>query len=426
LTRKGPLSYTQKQGHNFSACRQGRKRRPQGIDARSRRSGKRFLKFGYFGDGMNSFYLHIPFCLSKCRYCGFNSVPAPGAEEIERYCRALERDIRETKLEIRNVETAYFGGGTPTLLSAGQIENLISALEKKASFEKSAEITIEANPETMTSEKLSHLRTLGFSRLSLGVQSFDDGLLKILGRPHDSGQAMAAYRLARRAGFENIGLDLIYGLPGQSMKQWERDLRRAAELGPEHISAYSLTYEPGTEFTAWREQGWIEPCGEDLEAEMFLLAHQYLPTAGYQHYEVSNFSRPGHRCRHNLNYWRCGDYLGFGAGASSHIEGRRWTNVSDWREYVIRLESGQSPIGFSEELSSGQRWFEAIFLGLRMIEGMAIEEFKSRWGQRPDEYKPEVWEKLSKEGYIISRQGRLCFTSQGLMIADLLLSNFAP
>lgn len=375
---------------------------------------------------MKSIYIHIPFCLSKCRYCGFNSVPLADRAEAERYCRAIDLEIENTEIPIPQIETLYLGGGTPTAIAVVLIDGILSKLAKRSGFGAAAEITIEANPETLDAEKLTALRSLGFNRLSLGVQSFDDRLLELLGRPHDSRQAISAYERARGVGFQNIGLDLIYGLPGQSLIQWQRDLKIAADLGPEHISAYSLTYEPGTEFVLWRSQGRIEPCSEDLEAEMFVLGHEHLAAFGYEHYEVSNYARPGYRSRHNLNYWRCGDYLGFGAGASSHHQGRRWTNVSHWRQYVTRMESHQSPISSLEELDPKQRIFEAIFLGLRMFAGIAISEFEARWGRHPKEYQPEAWERLEKDGYLKTENGRLYLTLQGMMIADLLLSNLAP
>lgn len=375
---------------------------------------------------MNSVYVHIPFCLSKCRYCGFNSVPATETVEIEGYCRALEREIRSAKYELRNLTTLYFGGGTPTILEPKRISDIMSVLRRKTAFGQEAEVTIEANPETVDLVKLRALRDTGFNRLSLGVQSFNDECLEFLGRVHDGKRARQAFEQARQAGFENVGIDLIYGIPGQGLDRWKDELRMAVALGPEHISAYSLAYEPGTEFTAWRDSGRIAPCQDDLEAEMFLAAIDVLGQAGYQHYEVSNFAKPDLRSRHNMNYWLCGDYLGFGAGAHSHLAGRRWANMKSPEDYALNVEKGGSTVDFEEELSKEQRIFEAIFLGLRMVEGIGLEEFTAKWGKSPLDFRPETWKNLIAGGMAIMAGPDLRLTTKGLLIADVLLSEFAP
>ncbi len=320
----------------------------------------------------------------------------------------------------------YFGGGTPTVLEPEQLSDILSTIHGASVFNPEAEITIEANPETVDLAKLKSLLDMGFNRLSLGVQSFDDKALKLLGRPHDGKRALQAFEQARTAGFDNVGVDLIYGIPGQGLRQWQEELEKSVALRPEHISTYSLTYEPGTEFRAWLDSGRIAPCQEDLEADMFLLASECLTAAGYEHYEVSNYAKPGFRSRHNLIYWKCGDYLGFGAGAHSHLKGRRWSNISDWMEYVKRIETGESPVSFQEELTQEQRIFEAVFLGLRMIEGIEIKGFKRKWGLKPQEYKPQLWADLKENGWIEESQGRIYFTAKGMLMADSLLSRLAP
>lgn len=375
---------------------------------------------------ISSAYVHIPFCLSKCRYCGFNSAPVPPIERVERYCRALEQEIRISDFGFGSLKTVYFGGGTPTILDPELISNIMSALRGKAAIDGQTETTIEANPETVDLEKLRKLLGMGFNRLSLGVQSFDDDALKMLGRAHDGKRVLQAFDQARSAGFNNVGIDLIYGIPGQGLGRWKEDLKRTVDLCPEHISAYSLTYEPGTEFTAWRDSGRIAPCQEDLEAEMFLAAIEALSQAGYQHYEVSNFSKPGFRSRHNLNYWHCGDYLGFGAGAHSHQGGRRWANIGSPEGYASNAEKGESAVDFKEELTREQRTFEVIFLGLRMVEGIGIEEFRLKWGLSPLDYRPEAWKDLFSKGMAINAGPDLRLTTKGLLIADCLLSEFAP
>ncbi len=375
---------------------------------------------------MNSVYVHIPFCLSKCRYCGFNSASVPSRELVERYCRAIGQEIRISDYGFRNLETVYFGGGTPTILAPKHLSEIMSVLQEKAAIIPEAEVTIEANPETVDLGKLRALRDTGFNRLSLGVQSFDEGALKLLGRVHDGKRALQAFEQARAAGFDNVGIDLIYGVPGQQLAHWQKDILRTTELDPEHISAYSLTYEPGTEFASWRDSGKIAPCREELEAEMFLAAREILGQAGYQHYEVSNFAKPGFRSKHNLNYWHCGDYLGFGAGAHSHLDGRRWANIGSPEVYASNVEKYESTVDFKEELTREQRIFEAIFLGLRMVEGIGIEGFKAKWGQSPLDYKPEEWDDLFSRGMAVITGPNLRLTTKGLLMADGLLCKFAP
>jgi oxygen-independent coproporphyrinogen-3 oxidase len=376
---------------------------------------------------MNSVYIHIPFCLTKCGYCGFNSRPPASDNEAGAYCQILIKEIENCKPGNSELKTVYFGGGTPSLLSAIQLADILKAIKKKfGSFGDDCEVTIEANPGTVDIYKLSDLRQAGFNRLSLGVQSFDPDLLKLMGRRHTAEQALAAFRDARQAGFRNISLDLIFALPGQSLENWEADLARALELGPEHISLYSLTYEPDTEFTRQKEQGRLTPASEELEEEMYLAAIEAMGSAGYAHYEVSNFARKGFRSRHNLNYWMGGDYLGFGAGAHSHLEGKRWSNFKDSDKYLAALAKGNSPAEMEEELTREQRIFETIFLGLRMTEGIAVGEFEKKWGMAPTKYMPKVWRKLEENYYLEKEGGRVRLNIEGLLLSDTILADFAP
>ncbi|MDI6739410.1 MAG: radical SAM family heme chaperone HemW [Candidatus Edwardsbacteria bacterium] len=375
---------------------------------------------------MTSIYIHIPFCLSKCRYCGFNSMPVGDINILDTYTRCLVAEIRNSKFEIQNLETMFFGGGTPTVLSLGQIERILNALRKTLNIEQSTETTIEANPETLDAQKLQGLRELGFNRLSLGMQSFDDHMLQLMGRPHTAAQAINAYRLARDAGFSNIGVDLIFALPGQTMGGWKRDLEKIISLGPEHLSLYSLTYEKNAEFVSMRTEKRIKPCDEDLETEMYLAAINMMKAAGYEHYEVSNFARPGYRARHNLNYWRCGDYQGFGAGAHSHSGNRRWANHTDPAEYISAAGDGRSLIGFEETLTRGQQLFEAVFLGLRLVEGIDVAGFTAQWGDSPLARLPRVWEDLERKGLLTTRKGNVRLTKKGLLLSDSVLAELAP
>ncbi|MBU1356897.1 MAG: radical SAM family heme chaperone HemW [Candidatus Edwardsbacteria bacterium] len=376
---------------------------------------------------MNNVYIHIPFCLAKCGYCGFNSRPLVSESEAGDYCQALMKEIANCKMKNDNLETVCFGGGTPSLLSATQLSEILGAVQEKfGPVSDGCETTIEANPGTVDIYKLSDLHEAGFNRLSLGVQSFDPDLLKLMGRLHNPEQAVKAFYDARQAGFRNISLDLIFALPGQGLSGWEDDLKKALELGPEHISLYSLTYEPETEFTRQKGQGRLTPAPEELEEEMYLAAIETMGSAGYAHYEVSNFARKNYRSRHNLNYWVGGDYLGSGAGAHSHIDGKRWSNFKEADKYISALTKGNSPAEMEENLTREQRIFEAIFLGLRMVEGIAVREFEKKWGIKPREYMPQVWRKLEENYYLEKEGGRVRLNIEGLLLSDTILADFAP
>jgi oxygen-independent coproporphyrinogen-3 oxidase len=376
---------------------------------------------------MNSVYIHIPFCLAKCGYCGFNSRPLVSDNEAGDYCSAMMKEIANCKLKNDDWHTVYFGGGTPSLLSAWQIKDVLGTITKNVGpLGDDCEATIEANPGTVDLYKLSDLREAGFNRISLGVQSFDGSLLKLMGRCHTPQQSLSAFGEARQAGFRNISLDLIFALPGQSLENWRADLDQLLDLGPEHVSLYSLSYEPGTEFSRRKAEGLLLPVAEELEEEMYLAAIGALESAGYDHYEVSNFAKRGFRSRHNLNYWQGGNYLGVGAGAHSHLEGKRWSNLSDPGKYSAALENGESPVEMEETLTREQRIFEAIFLGLRMVEGIAVGEFEKKWGLAPAKYLPKVWRKLEENYYLENEGGRLRLNREGLLLSDTLLADFAP
>jgi len=371
---------------------------------------------------MNSVYIHIPFCLAKCHYCGFNSKPLEQPAEINDYFLALSREIKNRRGEINELKTIYFGGGTPTIAPVKLIETIVNGLHP---WVAKAELTIEANPGTVTLEKLRSLREMGFNRLSLGVQSFDDGLLKRIGRVHTARQAARAFDLGLKAGFDNISLDLIYALPGQSMAQWRSDLERALALGPPHISLYSLTYERNTVFKKQKAEGIITPCDEELEADMYLEAVRQLGRAGLKRYEISNFAREGFCSRHNINYWQAGDYLGFGAGAHSHYGPRRWSNIKNARLYARAVNQGRSPAAFRETLSPEQQRFEALFLGLRTTKGIDLKKYRLRFGISPLEQKPRLWQQWKEQGWADWNDGSLRLTAKGLLLADGLAADLA-
>jgi len=327
-------------------------------------------------------YLHIPFCLKKCGYCDFYSIRAEPrqitaflhacADEIELYCKHPVFSQFE-------FQTLYFGGGTPSLLSARQITELIEKLHKKFSFENDFEFTIEANPETISLAKLKAYRSIGINRISIGIQSFSDPELKILDRVHSASQAVKSIEWAFQAGFENINLDLIFAIPGQTLLQWQDNLKKAIAFSPQHISVYCLTIEPGTALYQQIKTRQLEKVEEEIEREMYLWNIDSLHAAGYEQYEISNFSHPGHECRHNQKYWNGSPYLGIGPAAHSFWEHHRQWNVASIHEYSELVSLGKKPIRESEDLSSSQRMLEFIYLSLRTTKGIDIRQFEEQF-----------------------------------------------
>ena len=320
---------------------------------------------------MTSLYVHIPFCERKCSYCDFYSLEGTGL--ADEFLAALLKEIggRADETRAAVVDTVFFGGGTPSLLTTDQLEAILAALGAAFRIAPDAEITLQANPGTVTEQKLRGFRALGVNRLSIGIQSFHDGELRTLGRIHDRAEAIRCLELARAAGFENVGFDLIYAIPGQTLADWEDNLRTAADLAPQHIAAYNLTLEEGTPLAALIRTGAVHPALPDLEAAMYEWTMELLDRRGYEHYEVSNYARPGFRCRHNCTYWSHEEYLGFGPSAHSFRRGSewaggcRWWNVSDLSVYLDRLQDGVLPTASEERLGADELLDERIFLGLR-------------------------------------------------------------
>lgn len=320
---------------------------------------------------MPSLYIHIPFCERKCRYCDFYSVA--GTDSLEDFLAALMREIvlRRDRFGAASYETVYFGGGTPSLLAPRQIETVLACLRAAFRIAPEAEITIEVNPGTVTRESLAAYRSLGVNRLSIGIQSFHDRELAFLGRTHDRAEALRCLESSRAAGFENVALDLIYSIPGQTPQQWEENLRMAADLAPQHIAAYSLAVEDSTPLARMVETGRVRLNPPEREAAMYERTMALLAARGYEHYEVSNYALPGFRCRHNCAYWSHRDYLGFGPSAHSFRtpseprRGRRWSNLADLSAYLGRLAQGLLPIASEEHVGPWELVQERILLGLR-------------------------------------------------------------
>lgn len=368
-------------------------------------------------------YIHIPFCLHKCPYCAFVSQEGSPAQR-EAYVELLQAEMRLAHAGIpsgRPLESVYFGGGTPSLLEPDQIGRILSLADTLFSLLPHAEITLEANPGTIDRAKLAGFRHSGVNRLSLGVQSLDDRMLASLGRIHSAAQAEQAVQAARRAGFANIGIDLIHALPGQTMEMWRHDLERALGLAPEHLSVYGLTIEEGTPF-AQRYTHDRDLPDEDLSADMFLAADDLLGAAGYEHYEIANYALPGFRSRHNSGYWRRDGYLGLGAGAHSFLRGTghglRFGNRSDVDEYAAAITRGQLPRQDRVELSQEDALAEFMFLGLRLADGVSFGDFRR-------EFAVELKERFKRELREMTALGLLAMDDRGVRLTrrGMLLSN---
>ena len=374
-----------------------------------------------------SLYVHIPFCERKCLYCDFSSVE--GTEGAEHFLAALgcEISLRGETADRAAFETIFLGGGTPSLLEPDQIEAILSRLRTVFRIGTDAEVTLEANPGTVTGETLRAFRSLGINRLSVGIQSFHDPELKALGRIHDRGEALRCLELARGAGFDNVGIDLIYSIPGQTLAQWEDSLRTAVALAPQHIAAYSLIVEEGTPLAGMVRCGRVRLNAADLEAEMYERTMGFLGAHGYEHYEVSNYALPGFRCRHNWAYWSHQDYLGLGPSAHSFrredsgASARRWWNVGDLSTYVDRLNAGILPVESEEALGARELLGERILLGLR-TGALDVRRLSLDFGDDFNSRQSDVMQWMIEERVALSEQGMLRLTPKGFLLCDEIIS----
>ena len=370
-----------------------------------------------------SLYIHIPFCRSKCAYCDFNSY-APEEIPEERYvdCIIREFDYYHKKCFFKSaIESVYLGGGNPSLLSIGSIARIMEHIQGVFKALEDAEVTIEANPTSVDRAKLEGYLNKGINRLSLGVQSFSDFELKRLGREHDSKEALNSFHLAREAGFANLGIDLIYGVPGQTLLSFRASLECAIELAPEHISLYGLTYEEGTPIFTALEAGVVKRVGEKSERDMYLLAMKLLKDAGYVHYEVSNFALPGRESNHNSAYWQRSAYIGIGAGAHSCSFGdntERWWNEKGVDAYMRSVEERGFARAGGETLTRGEEKLEAVYLGLRVLDGIDTKAFRARFSSDPMELLSEA--AMENELLTMDDRGVLKLTQKGLIFSDSL------
>ncbi|MDD7004429.1 MAG: radical SAM family heme chaperone HemW [Clostridiales bacterium] len=377
---------------------------------------------------MAGIYLHVPFCVKKCAYCDFVSFPEQSRADA--YFQALYKEIAMAAVECggKKFDTVFFGGGTP---SAVPLEFICVAVERiRAEFDlEISEATIECNPGTVDMGKLAAYRKTGFNRISIGVQSFDDGLLRSIGRIHSAKQAEETVKLARSAGFENINIDLMYGLPGQSEKEYIDSIERGGLLGVDHISAYSLILEEGTPLYDWVNEGRIVLPDDDAVYDMHRAGMERLESLGYKRYEISNYARPGCQCRHNINYWDVGEYIGLGLNSSSALRSKsgeliRFKNCESIDNYISEINCGRLPRENVESIGRENEMFEWIMLGLRKIEGVELGRFKARFGADVCEVYREAVNKLENMGWLTVDQRFMRLTDRGLDMQNSALMEF--
>ncbi|NLJ80344.1 MAG: radical SAM family heme chaperone HemW [Firmicutes bacterium] len=374
-------------------------------------------------------YVHIPFCVQKCYYCDFYSLVVRNQTEFQlvasNYLSSLRREsvFYRPKLKENVFQTLYFGGGTPTLLPAADLSELVSFLIENLPFEKEIEVTVEANP-LLDLADVEILASAGVNRISLGAQAFQDHLLRALGRTHRAGDVFRAAEAIRAAGITNLNLDLIFGLPRQSLKEWEETLQKAVALRPTHISCYGLILEEGTPFFHWHNLGLLKFPSDDFQARMYTMARQSLKEAGYEHYEISNFCLPGYRAKHNLLYWANRSFLGLGAGASGYLNRVRYTNLADLNKYWQSWLQGKPIFSQREKVSLNQEMDETMMMGMRLLDGVAEEEFKGRYGVSYWEVYPAEIENLSQRGLLEYKDGFLRVTERGLYLENMVSAAF--
>lgn len=364
-------------------------------------------------------YFHIPFCASRCAYCDFCSTENR-RDLIPAYQEAIITHLEEyaPRLEGYLVDTVYFGGGTPSWYGAKNLIKIFDALKRCCKVLVDAEVTLEANPDSIKEDELRQLRRAGFNRISIGMQSANDEILKFINRRHTNERALDAFDAARKAGFENISLDLIYGLPAQSREDWADTLTRAVLLGPEHISCYGLKVEEGTALWQYKDTPLIPD--DDTQADMYLYTVSFLASHGYAQYEISNFAQRGFESKHNLKYWQLEDYAGFGASAASLVGASRYTFTSDVEEYIASVKGGAPVISESEEITLRERSMEYIMLGLRTVDGISAEDYAENFRGGFEALLP-LLESYRKYGYAREVEGRWSFTPEGFLLSNSLI-----
>lgn len=368
-------------------------------------------------------YIHVPFCRSKCLYCDFYSLPGKADHRMGDYLKAVVSHIKETGAlaPTYRVDTVYFGGGTPSYLGAEGLATILNAIRKSFDVSSTAEITFEANPDSVTPRLLRRLKSEGFNRVSLGIQCDDDGILKTLGRPHNYEQAVKAVKQIRRAGYHNLSVDLMYGLPGQTLEKWEKTVNHVLQLDPDHISCYGLKVEEGTPLYAYQDR--YDLPGDDTQADMYLAMVDILRRKGYRQYEISNFAKREMASRHNLKYWNGGEYLGFGPGASSDFAGKRFSIVRDLDQYVQGIRTGSQVIEEIQDVPSRERAGEYLMLRLRTTAGISREEYERRYLLS---FEPlvDVLDRACLRNHAMSNgKGGYRLTPEGFLVSNSILTD---
>ena len=366
-------------------------------------------------------YIHIPFCKSKCEYCDFYSIPGKHEELYADYTEAVCRHIRETGplAPKHRMDTIYFGGGTPSYFGAEGLATILTAVRKNFDVAPDAEITFEANPDSVTDQLLRRLRAEGFNRASLGVQCDDDKILKNLGRPHTYKQAVTAFQKLRKAGFDNISVDLMYGLPQQSPFTWQDTLRNVLSLRPEHVSCYGLKVEPGTPLYKYQDSAFLP--SDDTQVDMYLAACEILKESGYRQYEISNFARRGKFSRHNMKYWTGGEYIGFGPNAASDFAGKYFTMVGDLKEYIDGIMDGGQVISDVLEIPVRERAGDYLMLRLRTNHGISASEYERQY-LLPFAPLEEALQRCADNKDAVFENDRWHLTPKGMMISNTIIS----
>ncbi|MBB6445969.1 radical SAM family heme chaperone HemW [Bacillus benzoevorans] len=370
-------------------------------------------------------YIHIPFCEHICHYCDFNKVFLQG-QPVEQYITALEAEIVLTleRLPAESLHSVFIGGGTPTALTVAQLDRLFAVIHKYLPLNKETEFTVEANPGDLSEDKLKLLYASGVNRLSFGVQSFNDELLKKIGRTHKAEDVFRSLASARKTGFDNISVDLIYSLPGQTLADFKATLQTAFSLETTHFSGYSLIVEPKTVFYQLLNKGKLELPGEDTEAAMYELLMEKMEQHHYEQYEISNFAKSGYESRHNLTYWDNNHYYGFGAGAHSYLNGVRMSNYGPLKKYMTPLQERKLPVYEEHTVTQREMMEEEMFLGLRKTKGVSIAIFQEKYGDNPLHYFKEQIEELSEKKWIQVTGGYISLTRQGRFLGNEVFQAF--
>jgi len=369
-------------------------------------------------------YVHIPFCSSRCSYCDF-ATGLYQSELAERYVRGLIKEIRDSRYNVENVDTIYFGGGTPSLLAPAQLERILASLYERFKIIGGPEITIEINPGSATPEKLRAFRSLGVNRASFGAQTFDDAELAKLGRSHNSADTLRTFAALREAGFANVSFDLIAGLPGQTLAGWQRNIKQALALAPEHLSFYLLEVHSGTPLAEHIRRGIQPQPDDDLAGGMYEWMLEHAIAAGYEHYEISNLCRSGFHSRHNVKYWTAAPYYGFGCSSHSYDgETRRWSNHRDVLKYVEMVETGASPVVEEQQLSSTDVRAEALFLGMRLMQGVDLRRYSKSFGvDLRDEHADDL-DRFCKAGLVELDGDLIRLTRTGALLSNEVFAAF--